>query len=365
MFRLGLVQVFVAIMIWLQPYPGSVVSAAEPSPQPLETTASSTNNPLHHSRIFQPGDRVLFVGDQVTQTFTYPRAFATAMLSIRPHDKLRFINGGYDGATITSALTWIDDLLSISQPQVVFIAMGINDLLPATGSSDDPSPSAPLPDLAELESTIPQNLGLLVERVKAQAGVRSVILLGPSATQPGVSTRVDSTTLNPQLRKLSEWVMQTARQHQVNYIDMTEFSQAIYEQASQTDGEPLTFDGVRPNELGGVVLASIILKGLQVEARELEAKGWSPIAPRKMARVRSGLALELKAPSLEQADRSRALYDAMLPHEQIFFRAWRLAGKSPSAGSREDAQQRADNAWSQVDRTASELFVDQTTTSKP
>ncbi|NJL31328.1 MAG: hypothetical protein HC898_06685, partial [Phycisphaerales bacterium] len=207
--------------------------------------------------------------------------FATAMLSIRPHDKLRFINGGYDGATITSTLTWIDDLLSISQPQVVFIALGINDLLPVTRSPDDPSPSAPLPDLAELESTIPQNLGLLVERVKAQAGVRSVILLGPSATQPGVSTRVDSTTLNPQLRKLSEWVMQTARQHQVNCIDLTEFSQAIYEQASQTDGEPLTFDGVRPNELGGVVLASILLKGLQVESRELEAKGWSPIARAK------------------------------------------------------------------------------------
>ncbi len=313
--------------------------------EPIEPTTTTQTRGLHHRELFQPGDRILFVGDQVTQTFTYPRALAAAMLSLRPDDKLRFYNGGFDDATTLTALTWIDDLLQISKPQVVFIALGLNDLL--TQVTSDP---------ATFQANFIKSLSELVQRIKSTQGVRRVVLLGPSATQPGVAFRVDSQTVNPQLQTVSQAILQVARDTQVAYIDLTAHSQLVFEAASQTEGEPLTFDGVRPNDLGGVILASILLHGLQVTPGELEPLAWSPLPPRKMARVRNGLALPLPAPKLEEADRSRALYQVLLEHDEAFFRAWRLAGKSYSAGGRDEALARADNVWRKVEQTTRELF---------
>ncbi len=322
-----------------------LASVRAESAESVKPDSHAPSRGLHHREIFQPGDRILFVGDQVTQTFTYPRALAAAILSLRPDDKLRFINGGYDEATTVSALSWIDDLLQISKPEVVFIALGLNDLL-----------TQPTSDPAIFQTHFIKSLGELVQRVKSTTGVRRVVLLGPAATQPGVAFRVDSQTVNPQLIVLSQTILQVARDQQVAYIDMTAHSQLVFEAASQTEGEPLTFDGVRPNDLGGVVLASILLHGLQVTPAELEPLAWSPLPPRKMARVRNGLAITLRAPKLEEADRSRALYQVLLEHDEAFFRAWRLAGKSYSAGGRDEALARADNVWRKVEQTTRELF---------
>ena len=61
------------------------------------------DQPLLLERVIHPGDRILFIGDELTQQRLYTRATAAALLVIMPDADLRFFNGGYSDTTTETA----------------------------------------------------------------------------------------------------------------------------------------------------------------------------------------------------------------------------------------------------------------------
>ena len=91
------------------------------------TVTSATQQTVVERRLIQPDDRVLFVGDEITQQMFYGRAVASAVLAVTPEADMRFFNGGRDGATAASAAEWIGPLMELCNPTVVFMCFGLND----------------------------------------------------------------------------------------------------------------------------------------------------------------------------------------------------------------------------------------------
>ncbi|MEX0774592.1 MAG: SGNH/GDSL hydrolase family protein [Phycisphaeraceae bacterium] len=307
--------------------------AAEPAPKGRD---------IHWGDLIKPGDRLLFVGDQVTQQMWYTRGFATALLAAMPNDNMRVFNGGMEDATAGSAIDWIDDLVDLTRPQVVFVCLGFND-----GKDEK---------VKDVLETYHNNLATLVAQIKGSQGVREVVLLSPSAVQPGVSPGLDGLNYNSVLEKIAQETRTVAAREKVSFIDVFAYTKVVWEVASNEHGELLTLDGHRPMEEGHMVIASVILRGLGMTPKTFAALGWSPIKGGKMSRVRNALAIEVPPPGLDEAQKSRDLYNLIEKNDELFFRAWRLAGKKPSAGTRPAAMAACDGAWGRVDETARRLY---------
>ena len=98
MLRLDLVIVTVTSLLWL--------GACESSPQKQQTPCPPMDEsmtpdipflqtePLALDQVVQQGDRVLFVGDEMTQQMLHTRALASALMGMYPDYDLRFFNGG-------------------------------------------------------------------------------------------------------------------------------------------------------------------------------------------------------------------------------------------------------------------------------
>jgi hypothetical protein len=93
-----------------------------------------------------------------------------------------------------------------------------------------------------------------------------------------------------------------------------------------------------------------------VEAHEMDAVAWSPISAREMGRVRGVFPLELRQVTPEDANLSRGLYESIRNHDELFFRAWRLAGRGRNSPSRAVALEAAQDEWVRVQSLAVELY---------
>ena len=305
---------------------------------------------LQWRQMFRPGERVLFVGDQATQQMTWTRSVATAMVLLMPGQGVRFFNGGYEGATAEDALEWIDELCGLVRPTMVVVALGNND---AKGEEA----------VGVLADKFEKDLGELVEKIKSNGSVSQVILLTPVPTQTGLNARLDGMGMNSRLEMFAQRVLKVAEKKKTAYVDWFSHGRSVMDAAAGTQGEPLVINGEVPNELGGVVLASVLLKGWGVQAQELEKVAWWPLAARKMGRIRHGLALEIKPPSPEAAELGRQVYEQILLHDQSFFRVWRVEGKR-AGGNRALAMAAADQAWGRVEALVEESQADAKTENK-
>ncbi len=312
--------------------------AAPTAPGPATAPATQPQKELpdlHWSQLFHRGDHILFVGDDITQQMYYDRAATAALLAVMPDRNLRFFNGGKDGATARSAQKWIGGLLDLTRPQIVFIMFGLNDGVdPAAGR--DPVGS------------YARALTALVQKVRAYAGVRQVIILSPPAVQPGLNARLDGLGYNDVLRKLAQTARQVAIDQHVGFIGLFEYTHFVFDAASKDQGESLSWDGRLPNDMGHVIIASVILRGLGLTPKELTPIAWEPLMARRMARIRTALAIHLPAPSLEASEPIQALFALLERYDEKFFRAWRIAGTFTGAPPRGLALSLADGAWAQV-----------------
>ncbi len=281
---------------------------------------------------FLEGDRILFIGDDLTQQMYYDRAVATAFLTLYPDAGLRFFNGGKDGATPQSCAEWVDDLLELTRPTVVFMLFGFNT---------EPTDAA----LAEFA----RSLETLARHVRGRPGVRHVILLGPPPFQEGLAPGDGSndTAINQTLARVNDAAAEVAQDGGLGFIELFAPMRLVYLEGLRVGGEPLSLNGRHPSEAAHVVMASVILHGLAVDAPSFDRIGWSPLLPLGMARIRPALAIPSKAPSPVDAERSRTLYLSLLNYDQAFFRAWRLGARrrgSPER-SREAMLSEAEGLW--------------------
>src|SRR6185369_9119302 len=142
----------------------------------------------------------------------------------------------------------------------------------------------------------------------------------------------------------------------VGYIDLFRHMLNVYIASEKSGpGDPITV-GRLPNDIGHMVAASLVLHGLNAPAERLSSLGWSPLLPRKMARVRNALALPLKAPGAESAAANRDLFIALGPADEKFFQAWRLGGGKHPTRDRAELLPQAEQAWQQAATLAKQTY---------
>ncbi|MBH05556.1 MAG: hypothetical protein CMJ20_04465 [Phycisphaeraceae bacterium] len=312
----------------------------QPSPpphhtQPLAPTIDFIQkSPLAFAQIIQPGDRILFVGDQLTQYRFYTRAVASALLCIMPDANLRFFNGGYAGATAASTIDWIYGLIELTRPTVIFVCLGLNDAMnlpgPQTGTKQ-----------------YQQDLNSLIHQIQPHA--RQLVII----SAPAVDTGIHNLTVdheNTKLHKMAIASQQIAQHHQVGFVDSfipMRLALLSANRKGQNHGD-LSINQRLLNEMGHVVLASAILYGIGVTAEQLEPTGWSPLLPRDMRQVRGILGLRIGVPDLSAAARSRDLYLHIIRFDEIFFEAWRLAPRMTVGPTQTELIAESEGVWDRV-----------------
>jgi len=284
----------------------------------LATTAAA--QPL------EPGDRVLFLGDDLTQQMFYSRAAATCLMALQPAAGLRFFNGGRDGATAGDAVTWSVPLLERVRPTVVVVCFGLNDAVTREA------------DAFELE------LSNLVATVRQCETVRDVIVMSPPAL-PRVT--------GEKLADFTAICRRVARTEQARYVDLHTPTARLYRDADRDRLKELTLGDRLPGEPAHVVIASHLLAAMGVTGEAATGVHWSPLTPVQMGKVRPDLAWRDTAPpALADAAASRRLYVLLTVCDELFFRLWRLETGEQAALQRQWAE-----AWAAAERQATTLTL--------
>lgn len=305
--------------------------------EPIQTTA------LKFDDILRKNDRVLFVGDDVTQLQYFTRSLTSALLAYRPTDNLRFYNGGMNGATAESAGEWVGELMSITKPTVVFINFGLNDGQGKTLNDD-------------LLLAYEKNLANLIKKAKAFDGVRQVVVLSAPAVQTGPGNDDNKGGYNQTLFKFALSAQTTAGLNGAKFVDLYEPMRVVYAEAAKIRGDGLSFGGRLPSEEASTIIASVVLWGIGVDAKEFNKIGWAPLKAPSMGRIRGALGLPTDMPNFTQSSNSRTLYEKLREHDEIFFIAWRLAGPKRTR-DRGELKQRADDIWLKLDSLVRSMYV--------
>ncbi|MAE64955.1 MAG: hypothetical protein CMJ18_11855 [Phycisphaeraceae bacterium] len=290
------------------------------APEP-EAGSFIQTEPLEIGEVIRPRDRILFLGDELTQQMHYTRAIATALLPLYPRGDLRFFNGGLDGATAASLGDRAEELIELTRPTLVFVCLGLND-------------AAATRPAREIEAGFRTDLAALVERIRAARRPRVVLISPPPLERESYSAS------NATIYRLAIATRDVAAAAGAGFVDMHVPMSKVYSSSTTA----LTFDGRMPTEQGHVILASIVLYGIGVEAEKLDAVGWSPLLPLKMGQIRGALGLPLRPVEPVAATRSRRLYESMIQFDQQVFRAWRLE----KGERRRDVLTQADGDWKAV-----------------
>ncbi len=322
------------------PAPTKVAAPIEPVKlQPIQVRA------LKFDDVIRAGDRVVFVGDDLTQQMYYTRGIASALLAMRPGDGLRFFNGGWDGATAGAAGEWVEDLLSACKPTVVFLCFGLND-------------GKMLPPDDKVIGEYEENLRNLIDKCKAYPGVRTIVVMSAPAVQNGPGPDQNSGGYNQTLRRMAYSAQSVAGVKGVFFIDTFDPMRVLYAEASRVRGDGLA-SGRLPSEDGAIVLASTILWAIGVTKEELEPVGWAPLKPRNMGRVRPALGIELKEPEYRDAFHSRETYEKLREFDAAFFQAWRLSKQNPRSRPRDELMKKADASWFEVETFVRRAYAGQ------
>jgi isoamyl acetate esterase len=120
--------------------PGLVAVACLATPLFLHADDKSTPTPL------KSGDRVVFLGDSITQAGAGPKGFISIIRSTfaekHPDTKVEFLGAGISGNKVPDLQGRLERDVLAKKPTVVFIYIGINDVWhgendPAKGTSKD------------------------------------------------------------------------------------------------------------------------------------------------------------------------------------------------------------------------------------
>ncbi len=328
------------------PGDGEVVAGPDNRPQIIPTARPEPiqPKPLVFSETIRKGDRLAFVGDDLTQQQFYVRSLATALLCMNPDMGLRFFNGGMDGATAASAHEWIDDFLATSKPTVVFLCFGLND-----GKN--------LPPSDEVIERYEESIGKLIDKVKATPGVREVVVMSAPAVQTGQIEQHNKGGYNQTLYRLAYSAQTIAALKKVKFIDLYDGMRIVYVEAAKAGGDMLTIGGRLPTEPAHTVLASVLMYGLGITREMIEPIGWAPLRPPQMGRIRGALGIPLPEPEYHLATQSRNIYEKMREFDAQFFQAWRLAKPDRQTRSRQELLERADAAWFELDTYVRGAYV--------
>jgi len=202
--------------------------------------------------LVSPGDRVVFLGDSITEQRMHTRYVMNYFTLRYPGSKITFRNAGWTGDSAGNGLARLErDVLSL-KPDVVTICFGMND--------GGVKPIEEATRRRFLDSMNP-----LVTRLK-EAGVR-VALLTPGVVDPDQNCpwqpheRIAS--YNPTLRVLADDVLALARRERIPAFDLHALMMDVQTRAKSVDPAfTMIPDAVHPSAPGQAVMAYAMLKAL-------------------------------------------------------------------------------------------------------
>lgn len=208
--------------------------------------------------LFENGDRIVFIGDSVTDMgsqvpvgeglfdnvgHSYVRIIENMLAAYYPEVLVRVTNCGIGGHTSRDLLArWDRDVLDLN-PQWVSICIGINDVW---RQFDTPA----IPDGQVMPEEYEQNLEKMIAQTKDR--VKGIFLLSPYYIEP---LREDK--MRARMDQYVAICKKLAQKHGCRYVDF----QNMYEDYCQhRHSSYIAWDRVHPNQVGATLMAREFLK---------------------------------------------------------------------------------------------------------
>jgi len=202
----------------------------------------------------KPGDRILFLGDSITQAGAAPGGYVTrvrdAIAKSRRAEHIEVIGAGISGNRVPDLEPWLEHDVVDQHPNLVVIYIGVNDVwhsIHGRGTS---------------EAGYQQGLQRIIDRIR-HAGAR-VLLCTPST----IGEKHDGTNpLDKQLDAYCAISRKVAADSRVGLLDLRR-AFLDYEKRhnrQNTSQGILTIDGVHLNAAGNRFVADRMLEALGVE----------------------------------------------------------------------------------------------------
>ena len=210
--------------------------------------------------LFQKGDRILFIGDSVTDCGRerpvgvglglgngYVADVAALLGCTYPELGLHVMNTGTSGDQVRHLKArWQTDVFDLS-PDWVFVMIGINDVWRQFDRPTMPEQHVLLP---EYEATLDELVGETLPKV------RGMVLMTPYFIEP---LREDA--MRARMDEYGEAVKRVAQKHGVACIDTQAGFDALL--AHQYSGA-ITWDRVHPGPVGHMALARMVMRLVEV-----------------------------------------------------------------------------------------------------
>jgi lysophospholipase L1-like esterase len=214
---------------------------------------SATSLPAESPRddfFFKKGDRVLFLGDSITEQYQYSTYLELYLTTRFPDWGMQFLNAGISGDTATGGAGRFPKQVLAESPTAVTIDFGMND-----GGYGAFNPVA--------ASNFAKRTTAMVEMAKA-AGVR-VALVSPNAVEvrnkPGLAQYLETQ------QQFYAPLKEIAEKFSLPFVDQYAVTRKTLEKMAADHAAVKAFpDAVHTNDAGGLLMAHTILVGLHAPA---------------------------------------------------------------------------------------------------
>jgi len=206
---------------------------------------------LTNDFVLKKNDRVVFLGDSITEQQLYTNYVETYLATRFPELNLTFFNAGWGGDTAPGGVERLDrDVLAL-KPTVVTLCYGMND-------------GGYTPPTDEIRNRFVNGMRELVARLKA-AHVR-VVLLTPGMVDEGANPAMGTVRYNHGgLRVLADEVLRLATTEQLPVFDLHRLMNEIDAKAKAADPKFCMIpDSVHPDPAGHLVMAFGLLQALGI-----------------------------------------------------------------------------------------------------
>lgn len=199
------------------------------------------------------GDRIVFLGDSITQQQLYTNYVESYLATRYPELKLTFWNAGWGGDTAPGGVERLErDVLSL-KPTLVTLCYGMND-----GRYTTSTP--------EITSAYETGMRELLARLKA-AGCR-VVVLTPGAIDYDCNPGHKANDYNRGLRVLADIALRVAAEAGAIGYDLHRLMLDVQDKAKAADPAfTMIPDSVHPDPAGQLVMAYGLLEALGVPPR--------------------------------------------------------------------------------------------------
>jgi lysophospholipase L1-like esterase len=201
---------------------------------------------------FQKGDRIVFLGDSITEQYQYSNDIELYLTTRFPDWNLTFLNAGIGGDTANGGAGRFQSHVLDEKPTAVTIDFGMND--GGYGAYD-----------ANRAKQFAQKTEAMLEMAK-KAGVR-VALISPNCvdwrSQPNRKLYVQTQ------KEFYAPLKELAEKYQVPFVDQYAVTRAVLEKLEKEGNKQVNPfpDGVHTSSSGGLLMSHTILAGLGAPAK--------------------------------------------------------------------------------------------------